>query len=554
MLQWVTNYGGSNEDVGLAVAADGLGDVYVTGWSISPFGMGTTGAYQGVCIGGADAFVTKFSSLSGAIQWSTYYGGSGNDYSNGVATDAAGNVYITGVTGSTTGIATPGTYQPTSGGGKDAFLAKFNNAGLLQWATYYGGTGDDAANAAVKADSADVFIAGITASTAGIATAGAYKDTLSGTNDAFVAKFSNAGSLQWATYYGGERTDTAYGVATDGNRNVYITGGTSSRTGVALPGAYQDTIGGGTDVFVAKFSTAGNIEGATYYGGGQTDNAYGIAGVGIENVYVAGNTQSATGIATAGTYQTVYGGVSDGFLARFYICLAPVVGALTGPASVCAGSTIALADTTAGGAWSVANSSASVSGGIVTGVAAGTDTVVYAKTSSCSVATVSYTVTINALPDAGTITGDDTVCIGTTITLADAVTGGAWAASNAKAGVAAGVVTGMTAGTDTIKYSITATCTGTVQKIVHIINCQTAVSSIAMPGEEMSIYPNPTTDNITIAATVPLDKVVICNEAGQEVFSGAYQTNSAVVSLAQLPVGVYIVRINDRNVYKVVRQ
>ena len=188
------------------------------------------------------------------------------------------------------------------------------------------------------------------------------------------------------------------------------------------------------------------------------------------------------------------------------------------------------------------------------GLTGGTDTIVYAKTNSCGVATTTYTVTINPLPDAGTITGDDTVCIGTTITLADAVTGGAWAASNAKAGVAAGVVTGMTAGTDTIKYSITATCTGVAQKIVHIIHCQTAVNSVAMPGEEASIYPNPATDNITIAATVPLDKVVICNEVGQVVFSGAYQTNSAVVSLARLPVGVYMVRINDRNVYKVVRQ
>ena len=552
-LQWVENYGGSNEDVGLGVATDNLGYVYVTGWSISAYGMGTSGSYQAVLIGGADAFLTKFSSATGAIQWSTYYGGSDYDYGNGVATDAAGNVYMTGSTASTSGIATGGAYQGALGGSADAFLVKFNSAGERQWATYYGGTGADAANAITLADSADMYIAGVTGS-AGMATAGSYKDTINGTSDAFLAKFSDAGALQWATYYGGDSTDGAYGVGTDSSRNVYITGKTASATGIATPGAYQDTLGGGIDAFVAKFSTAGVGMGSTYFGGNEEDDAYAIAGVGAANVYVAGNTLSTAGIATAGANQTVFGGVSDAFLGRFYICLAPVVGALTGATSVCAGSTITLADTTAGGAWSVINSTASVSGGIVMGVAAGADTIVYAKTNSCGVATTTYTVTINPLPDAGTITGDDTVCIGTTITLADAVTGGAWAASNAKAGVAAGVVTGMAAGTDTIKYSITATCTGVAQKIVHIIHCQTAVNSVAMPGEEVSIYPNPATDNITIAATVPLDKVVICNEVGQVVFSGAYQTNSAVVSLAHLPVGVYMVRINDRNVYKVVRQ
>ena len=552
-LQWVENYGGSNEDVGLGVATDNLGYVYVTGWSISAYGMGTSGSYQAVLIGGADAFLTKFNSTTGATQWSTYYGGSGDDYGNGVATDAAGNVYITGNTTSTSGIATGTAYQGALGGSADAFLVKFNSAGARQWATYYGGTGADAANAITWADSVDMYIAGVTGS-AGMATAGSYKDTISGTSDAFLAKFSDAGALQWATYYGGDSTDGAYGVGTDSSRNVYITGKTASATGIATPGAYQDTLGGGIDAFVAKFSTAGVGMGSTYFGGNEEDDAYAIAGVGAANVYVAGNTLSTAGIATAGANQTVFGGVSDAFLGRFYICLTPVVGALTGGTSVCAGSTITLADTTAGGVWSVINSTASVSGGIVMGATAGADTIVYAKTNSCGVATTTYTVTINPLPDAGTITGDDTVCIGTTITLADAVTGGAWAASNAKAGVAAGVVTGMAAGTDTIKYSITATCTGVAQKIIHIIHCQTAVNSVAMPGEEASIYPNPATDNITIAATVPLDKVVICNEVGQVVFSGAYQTNSAVVSLARLPVGVYMVRINDRNVYKVVRQ
>ncbi|MBK7945923.1 MAG: SBBP repeat-containing protein [Flavobacteriales bacterium] len=77
------------------------------------------------------------------LDWATYCGGDDQDESYSVATDPAGNVYIAGTTRGTTGIATAGSHQPAFADGREAFLVKFNNAGVRQWGTYYGDVDDD---------------------------------------------------------------------------------------------------------------------------------------------------------------------------------------------------------------------------------------------------------------------------------------------------------------------------------------------------------------------------------------------------------------------------
>ncbi len=136
----------------------------------------------------------------------------------------------------------------------------------------------------------------------------------------------------------------------------------------------------------------------------------------------------------------------------------PFAGTITGLSSVCVASAITLTDATTGGIWSSSNTTATVAGGLVTGKVAGTDTVSYAVTNSCGTATATATVTINPLPAAGTITGTSIVCEAATITLTDTTSGGVWSSSNTNATVTAGVITGVSVGADTIKYSVTVTC------------------------------------------------------------------------------------------------
>ena len=122
-------------------------------------------------------------------QWGTYYGGTGDDRGNSCAIDASGNIYLAGWTSSTTGIATTGAHQTTFGGFNDAFLVKFNSSGVRQWGTYYGGTGWEEGWSCATDSSGNIYLAGQTGSTSGIATTGAHQTTFGGNYDAFLVKF-----------------------------------------------------------------------------------------------------------------------------------------------------------------------------------------------------------------------------------------------------------------------------------------------------------------------------------------------------------------------------
>jgi len=136
----------------------------------------------------------------------------------------------------------------------------------------------------------------------------------------------------------------------------------------------------------------------------------------------------------------------------------PIAGTITGVDNVCVGSTVTLSTSAISGAWSASNTHASVDTGVLSGVSAGLDTVNYAVTNACGVATATRTVTINPLPNAGAISGTDSVCVGASVTLTESVAGGVWSVNNATASITAGLVSGTTVGRDTVVYSIINMC------------------------------------------------------------------------------------------------
>ena len=324
-LKWSTYYGGSSLDFAYGVATDKSGNIYMGGQSKSLTGIASPGAYHtsiGDGLGATeDAFIAKFDS-NGTRQWATYYGGANYDFGNSVATDTAGNVYLAGLTNSTSGIATSGAFSGSfSGGLYDAFIVKFSSSGTPIWGTYYGGSNDDQANDLATDALGNIYMSGYTESFSGIGTADAYQPGLVGAYDAFLVKFSGTGDRLWATYYGGFASDYGNSVALDDTGNVFLAGYTSSTIGIATPGAWQDSFGGGSwDAFVVKFDSLGARKWATYYGGDSLDQAYSVTVDKSGYVYLAGNSQSDSSIATAGAYQTVFGGganFGDAFLAKF---------------------------------------------------------------------------------------------------------------------------------------------------------------------------------------------------------------------------------------------
>ncbi|MCX6283351.1 MAG: T9SS type A sorting domain-containing protein [Bacteroidetes bacterium] len=336
---WGTYYGGSFDDIGNYCSVDISGNVFLTGETRSSGSIATPGSHQATIGYGYDAFLVKFNS-SGVRQWGTYYGGNSfYDYGYSCCADGSGNVFLAGSTGSTDAIATAGAYQTTPGGGLDAYLVKFNSAGVRQWGSYYGGTNDESGYSCSVDLSGNIFLAGQTNSINAIATTGAFQTTLGGSSDAFLVKFNSSMVRQWGTYYGGASSDLANSCISDGNGNIFLTGYTHSTNGIASAGAHQPTYGGICDAFLTKFAPSGLRQWGTYYGGDQADQGSACSVDGNGNVVLGGTTSSTSAIATTGAYQTTLSGSSDAFLVKFNGCIPDDAGTITGPSTLCSGLT-----------------------------------------------------------------------------------------------------------------------------------------------------------------------------------------------------------------------
>ena len=267
--QWATLYGGHKQDVASGVATDNSGNIFLTGFTQStdfPIQDPGGGAFmQTANAGGNENFIVKFSG-TGALQWATYYGGKSDEYGgNAITSDIFGNIFMTGFSyGADLPTYDPGSgsyYQSTNAGNRDCIILKFSNSGVRKWATYYGGSGLDGANAIVTDQFGNVFVTGD----------GAYADfpvkdyacgsyfQQGGSGGPFVAKFTNDGVPTWSTS-DGNTFGWGSGLAVDNKNCVFVSGNWSSSVSgsfLADPGAgayYQSSSAGGmSEGFITKF-------------------------------------------------------------------------------------------------------------------------------------------------------------------------------------------------------------------------------------------------------------------------------------------------------------
>ncbi len=148
----------------------------------------------------------------------------------------------------------------------------------------------------------------------------------------------------------------------------------------------------------------------------------------------------------------------------------PTAGTISGLSNVCPGAGITLSETIGGGTWGISNSHASVSGGYVTGISGGADTALYTVTNLCGTSTASYAVMVNPLSSAGIISGASIVCIGSSSTMSSTATGGSWSLTNSHASHSGALITGVTAGADTVIYTVTNICDSAVAYFPLTVN------------------------------------------------------------------------------------
>jgi hypothetical protein len=309
---WGTYFGGDAYDRGLAIEYRN-GNVFLGGNTLSS-NMATAGAHQENVVDGDEAFLARFDT-TGQLIWSTYYGGELHDFIDDISFDSQNNVYITGHTSSTFNIATPGAHIETFTGISAAFLSKFDVSGNLIWGTYYGDSFDEGTGIGIDGDD-KIYITGLTYSTAGIATSGVHQQLNAGAVDAFLAKFDSSGVLEWGTYFGGAQNDIAHAITVTDSNRIYITGDTKSSSGIHFNQGYQNTPGNSNEGFLAKFSNQGNLIWASYVGGEDDDFIYGIDHFNNEDVLITGVTRSNTDISTADVYQNNFSGFYDALIMR----------------------------------------------------------------------------------------------------------------------------------------------------------------------------------------------------------------------------------------------
>ncbi len=299
LVKWAKSFGGKYDDEGTSINTDYNGNVYLTGnftsLTMKVGYINLTNTNTDSLSLTYDGFTAKFNSL-GNVQWAKSFGNLGDENINGVSVDLSGNIYITGNYSSDTVYFD--TSKVISDGTANIFIAKLNLFGDVLWAKYAGGNKDDKSMAIATDSVGNIAITGyFFSSTITFGSTLLQKRDTTGSpvtgysNDIFIAKYNPNGGVMWARSAGGSNLYvddiSSNAIAMNTKGDVYITGYfryDSLYFGhVMLTGTYQTR-----DIFIAKYTTVGNMAWAKQAGRGLDDEGRGIAVDKSDNIYVAG--------------------------------------------------------------------------------------------------------------------------------------------------------------------------------------------------------------------------------------------------------------------------
>jgi len=343
VVTYSTYFGGSSADYGIAIAVDSSGNSYVAGASDSttiPASASQGGSVQLTPQKKefAYTFVTEISP-TGTCAFTTFFGGSSDDFPGGIAVDSQG-IYVAGTTDSDDFPVTNNAVQPGPGGGPNGSNSGYAvklalSGGAIVWATYIEGS-DDTTGLGLAVDSGhNLYVVGQTfASDLGGGPVNPLPKgnainlgTGSGATDGYIVKLMSDGTAYLlVSYIGGSAGDLATGVSLDGAGNIYVSGITISNDFPATPGAVQTTCGTDgncnpvsgnpqDDAFVVSIKA--NLSGynyATYYGGSAIDDALAIAADSTGNAFLTGRTSSSDFPLSGTPYQGSLAGTQNAFV------------------------------------------------------------------------------------------------------------------------------------------------------------------------------------------------------------------------------------------------
>lgn len=358
---WGTYIGGGawEKNTDIKHDIDSKGDVFLTCNTISTNfptlnpggGAYFTGTYGGGMAGiqgkGGDMALMKFDN-AGFLIWSTYVGGNQDDNGTSIVCDRNDEIWVTGSSMSPnfpTMSWGSAYFQSSNAGGSspdyeggDIVMLKLDNDGVLQWSTYYGGTGSERAFDMDNDIFGNIWITGKTDSPdIPLADNGTgYQQAHTGGEDALLAQFNSDGELIHATYYGGSGEEHGEFILTGSNGDIYVTGCTESTNfpvldmggGSFFNNTHNGMIGGGFffyrmdggDAFVLRFDQDLVQKWGTYLGGSKIDAGRGLTLNSSYDLYLIGDTKSDMDFPLlngGGYHDPVYDGAGEAFFCKF---------------------------------------------------------------------------------------------------------------------------------------------------------------------------------------------------------------------------------------------
>jgi hypothetical protein len=315
VISFLTYFGGDKSEGVTSMGRDAQGNIYISGAteSLSLPGSATNKGARSAADWN-DGFVTKLSPRGDAIIWTTWIGGSANE-TVVLAVGPEGKPVIGGYTRSTDFPVTENAMQKILGGSFDAFVGRLRAAGDgFDFLTYFGGVGEDTGSSVAISPEGSIVLAGGTYSSSLLSSP---LLPMSGSGDAFIAKFAADGSRVVAsTYFGATaHLDGANGLAVAPDGNIYIAGYTGDGA-VPVKNAFQSSRRGGTEGYVAGFNGAlTELLFASYFGGNAHDRLHKLA-ADDHGLLVAGDTASGD-LPVKNAVQTALSGPRDMYVARF---------------------------------------------------------------------------------------------------------------------------------------------------------------------------------------------------------------------------------------------
>ncbi len=536
-----------------AIAADAFGDVFISGSTFNLYS----------CIFGPDTVVPQHywynqpvvakCDSSGHFLWAIN-ARSANASPVGITTDAAGNLYLFGsyITDSVCIIGTDTLKCPDGINASVFFIAKIDPDGHVLWAKNvvipqgansvssgldyvgpYGGVCLDGAG--------NIYIAGIFGTTSvSIGSDTIFNaDATASTNDFFVAKLDSSGNALWAGAYGGTDNDYVNSIAVSPSGNVYLAGSYISAS-MAIGATTMTNAGNANNIFIAKFDSSGHPHWARSVAGNAstTDEAEALAIDGNENLYF-------TGGFTLGSIHfgslTLSGSAAGCLFIVKYDSSGNVKWAKT--ASSAQSSGYGIAADNCGNIWACGQMSSNLNFG---GHVIATPVSPYNPTYLVELDTAGNYMNGMAIANGGGANNNIVVDDKGSFFVAGLFNSG-------------DPLVDFIIGPDTLTidsqyqnlfvaryvYGDTDACN---------FHTPTSTNANPMPANNISVYPNPATKNLTIVARDGISTVVISNLLGQTVYINHYNCMQAGIDVSNLPPGIYLVRVNGSEVTKFVKE